>query len=123
MHSTMVEVNLYISAYSCLMTDQTRMSQYVEVVLAWLRKQSDVKIKQGKQHLQIHHMEIDEEKERKEMYIHEEQRAAHPSTRNSGRAMRDLWRFVESLYQNIEILIQYRHYESSAERCEESTTI
>jgi hypothetical protein len=37
----MVEVDLYISAYSCLMGDQTRMSQYVEVVLAWLRKQSD----------------------------------------------------------------------------------
>jgi hypothetical protein len=39
--STMVEVDLYISAYSCLMADQTRTSQYVEVVLGWLRKQSD----------------------------------------------------------------------------------
>ena len=37
----MVEVDLYISAYSCLMADQTRMSQYVEVVLAWPQKQSD----------------------------------------------------------------------------------
>jgi hypothetical protein len=39
----MVEVNLdlYISAYSCLMGDQTRMSQYVEVVLDWPQKQSD----------------------------------------------------------------------------------
>jgi hypothetical protein len=40
-HSTMVEVDLYISAYSCLMADQTWTSQYVEVVLAWLWKQSD----------------------------------------------------------------------------------
>jgi hypothetical protein len=38
---SMLEVDLYISAYSCLMADQTRMSQYVEVVLAWLWKQSD----------------------------------------------------------------------------------
>jgi hypothetical protein len=37
----MVEADLYISAYRCLMADQTRTAQYVEVVLAWLLKQSD----------------------------------------------------------------------------------
>jgi hypothetical protein len=35
-HSNMAGLDLYISAYSCLMADQTRTSQYVEVVLAWL---------------------------------------------------------------------------------------
>ena len=35
----------------------------------WVKLYAYVKIKQGKQHLQIHHMEIDEDRERKEMYL------------------------------------------------------
>ena len=53
-HSTMIEVDLYISAYSCLMADQTWTSQYVEVVLAWLWQLRSLVAADAKIHIHQH---------------------------------------------------------------------